>query len=116
MKVYKDYAFIVSDGAGPHGMQIFDLTRLRTKKPQPNGLPQKVEADFIYSNVNSVHDIVINEESGFAYPVGLSGGGTTRRRLYMVDIKDPKNLKFAGCFATRKRAGSGPATSTTRSA
>ena len=30
MKVYKDHAFIVSDGAGPHGMQIFDLTRLRT--------------------------------------------------------------------------------------
>ena len=75
MKVYKDHAFIVSDGAGPHGMQIFDLTRLRTMKPQPNGLPQKVAADFIYRNVNSVHDIVINEESGFAYP-----GGIERRR------------------------------------
>ncbi len=42
IKVYKDHAFIVSDGAGPHGIQIFDLTRLRTMKPQPNGLPQKV--------------------------------------------------------------------------
>ncbi len=110
MKVYKDHAFIVSDGAGPHGMQIFDLTRLRTMKPQPNGLPQKVEADFIYRNVNSVHDIVINEESGFAYPVGSSGGGTTcGGGLHMVDIKDPKNPTFVGCFADtetgRQRTG-----------
>ena len=70
----------MSDGAGPHGIQIFDLTRLRTMKPQPNGLPQKVEADFIYRNVNSVHDMVINEESGFGYPVGSSGGGNDVRR------------------------------------
>ncbi|HEY8470514.1 MAG TPA: choice-of-anchor B family protein, partial [Longimicrobiales bacterium] len=29
IKVYKDHAFIVADGAGPHGMQVFDLRRLR---------------------------------------------------------------------------------------
>ena len=29
IKVYLDHAFIVADGAGPHGMQVFDLTRLR---------------------------------------------------------------------------------------
>jgi choice-of-anchor B domain-containing protein len=100
MKVYKDHAFIVSDGAGPHGIQIFDLTRLRTMKPQANGLPQKVEADLIYRDVNSVHDMVINEESGFAYPVGSSAGGTTcGGGLHMIDIKDPKKPKFVGCFA-----------------
>ncbi len=91
-------------------MQIFDLTRLRTMKPQPNGLPQKVEADFIYRNVNSVHDIVINEESGFAYPVGSSAGGTTcGGGLHMMDIREPKNPKFVGCFADtetgRQRTG-----------
>ena len=110
IKVYKDHAYIVSDGAGPHGMQIFDLTRLRTMKPQPNGLPQRVEADLIYRNVNSVHDIVINEESGFAYPVGSSAGGTTcGGGLHMVDIREPKNPKFVGCFADtetgRQRTG-----------
>ena len=106
MKVYKDHAFIVSDGAGPHGMQIFDLTRRGGRwKPQPNGLPQKVEADFIYSNVNSVHDIVINEESGFAYPVGSSGGGTCGGGLHMVDIKDPKK----GEKSLLRRHGNGPA-------
>ena len=110
MKVYKDHAFIVSDAAGPHGIQIFDMTRLRTMKPQPNGLPQKVEADVIYRNVNSVHDMVINEESGFGYAVGSSGGGTTcGGGLHMIDIKNPKEPKFVGCFADtetgRQRTG-----------
>jgi choice-of-anchor B domain-containing protein len=43
---------------------------------------------------------VINEESGFAYSVGSSGGGTTcAGGLHMIDIREPKNPKFAGCFA-----------------
>ncbi|MSO49725.1 MAG: choice-of-anchor B family protein [Acidobacteria bacterium] len=110
MKVYKDHAFIVSDSAGPHGIQIFDLARLRVMKPQPNGLPQKVAADFIYRDVNSVHDMVINEESGFGYPVGSSGGGNTcGGGLHMLDLKEPKNPKFVGCFADtetgRQRTG-----------
>jgi choice-of-anchor B domain-containing protein len=100
IKVYKDHAYIVSDAAGPHGIQIVDLTRLRTMKPQPNGQPQKIEADLVYRNVNSVHDIVINEDSGFMYAVGSSGGGTTcGGGLHMVDIREPKNPKFVGCYA-----------------
>jgi choice-of-anchor B domain-containing protein len=110
MKTYKDHAFIVSDGAGPHGIQIFDMTRLRTMKPQPNGRPWPVTADLIYRDVNSVHDMVINEESGFAYPVGSSGGGNTcGGGLHMIDIKNPKEPKFVGCFADtetgRQRTG-----------
>ena len=29
IKTYRDHAYIVADGAGEHGMQVFDLTRLR---------------------------------------------------------------------------------------
>jgi choice-of-anchor B domain-containing protein len=100
MKVYKDHAYVVSDGAGPHGMQVFDLTRLRTLRPQANGLPQKVEADLIYREIASAHNIVINEESGFAYSVGSSAGGTTcGGGLHMIDIREPKKPTFVGCFA-----------------
>jgi choice-of-anchor B domain-containing protein len=101
IKVYKDTAYIVSDGAGPHGIQVFDLGRLRTMTPQANGLPQKVDADFIYRQVNSVHDIVINEESGFLYAVGSSAGGTTcGGGLHMMDVRaDPKAPVFVGCYA-----------------
>jgi choice-of-anchor B domain-containing protein len=99
MKVYRDHAFIVSDGAGAHGMQVFDLARLRTLAPE-NGQPTLVRQDTTYRDINSAHNIVINEESGYAYSVGSSGGGTTcAGGLHMIDIREPKNPKFAGCFA-----------------
>jgi choice-of-anchor B domain-containing protein len=110
IKVYKDHAFVVSDGSGPHGIQIFDMTRLRSMKPQPNGLPQKVAPDLIYREVNSVHNMVINEESGFGYAVGSSAGGTTcGGGLHMIDIRDPKKPAFVGCFSDTGsgRAGTG---------
>jgi choice-of-anchor B domain-containing protein len=101
MKVYRDTAYIVSDGSGPHGIQVVDLGRLRTMTPQPNGLPQKIDADYIYREVNSVHDIVINEDSGFLYAVGSSAGGTTcGGGLHMMDVKtDPLKPRFVGCYA-----------------
>jgi choice-of-anchor B domain-containing protein len=110
IKIYKDHAYIVSDGAGPHGMQVFDLTRLRAMKPQPNGRPQKVAYDGLYTEIASAHNIVINEESGYAYSVGSSAGGTTcGGGLHMIDIREPKKPVFAGCFADNEtgRAGTG---------
>jgi choice-of-anchor B domain-containing protein len=108
IKIYKDHAFIVSDGAGPHGMQVFDLTRLRSLKPQANGQPVKVEYDVLYKEIASAHNIVINEESGYAYSVGSSGGGTTcGGGLHMIDIREPKQPKFAGCFADNQTGRSG---------
>ena len=96
IKVYKNHAYIVADGSGPHGMQVFDLTRLRNVK----NAPQKFTMDAHYRNINSAHNIVINEETGFAYSVGSSSGGETcGGGLHMIDIREPKSPKFAGCFA-----------------
>ena len=96
IKVYKNHAYIVADGSGPHGMQVFDLTRLRNVR----NAPQKFTMDAHYRNINSAHNIVINEETGYAYSVGSSSGGETcGGGLHMIDIRDPKNPKFAGCFA-----------------
>jgi choice-of-anchor B domain-containing protein len=91
-------------------MQVFDLTRLRSLTPQASGLPQLVAYDALYTNIASAHNVVINEESGFAYPVGASGGGTTcGGGLHMVDIREPKKPTFVGCFsdASTGRAGTG---------
>jgi choice-of-anchor B domain-containing protein len=99
MKVYKDHAYIVSDGAGQHGMQVFDLARLRTLRPV-GGQPVEVRPDTLYTEIASAHNIVINEESGYAYSVGSSAGGTTcGGGLHMIDIREPRRPKFAGCFA-----------------
>ena len=96
MKVYADHTFIVADNAGEHGMQVFDLTRLR----DVSSSPVEFDEDVLYSDFHSAHNIVINEASGFAYVVGGSGGGETcGGALHMVDIRDPLNPTFAGCFA-----------------
>ena len=94
MKVHDGHAFIVADNAGAHGMQVFDLRRLR----DVTAAPETFDADAVYDEIHSAHNIVINESTGFAYVVGASGGGETcGGALHMVDIRDPRNPAFAGC-------------------
>ncbi|MGE3618045.1 MAG: choice-of-anchor B family protein, partial [Gemmatimonadales bacterium] len=98
IKVYKDHAFIVADGAGQHGMQVFDLTRLRNVANPPADF----KPDTVYDKIASAHNIVINEATGFAYSVGNSAGGETcGGALHMIDIRDPRHPAFAGCFADK---------------
>ncbi len=95
MKIYKDHVFIVADGAEQHGMQVFDMTRLRDWP----GEYQYYEPDAHYTGIASSHNIVINEETGYAYTVGNSSGGETcGGGLHMINIRDPKNPMFVGCF------------------
>ncbi|MES2123634.1 MAG: choice-of-anchor B family protein [Gemmatimonadota bacterium] len=103
IKTYKNHAFIVSDNAAEHGMQVFDLTRLRSVKT-----PQTFTPDYTYDGIHSAHNIVINEESGYAYAVGSSSGGETcGGGLHMIDIRDPKHPTFAGCFSDTKTGNAG---------
>ena len=95
MKVYKNHAFIVADGAGPHGMQVFDLTQLRNVTT-----PQTFLETAHYDQIASAHNIVINASTGFVYPVGNSmGGNTCGGALHMIDVREPVKPKFAGCYA-----------------
>lgn len=97
IKTYKHYAYIVSDGARNHGMQIFDLDRLRGVTA---GRPQTFTEDAHYSMVHSVHDIVADTVSGYIYLTGSNAGGEMcGGGLHMVDVRDPLHPKFAGCFA-----------------
>ncbi|MDQ2669538.1 MAG: choice-of-anchor B family protein [Gemmatimonadota bacterium] len=107
MKVYKNHVYIVADGSGEHGMQVFDLTKLRGLN---GGNAATFAPDFTYTNINSAHNIVIDTASGYAFAVGSSQGGETcGGGLHMIDIREPKNPKFAGCFADPNtgRAGTG---------
>ncbi len=91
VKVYANHAFIVADNIPTHGMQVFDLTRLRGVTS-----PQVFTADTVFRRFGPAHNIAINEDSGFAYIVGsnLCLGG-----LYILDIRTPKAPSFAGCFS-----------------
>ncbi len=92
IKVFQNYAFIVSEAAN-HGMQVFDLTRLR----DPQTTPITYTADAVYTefSTGSTHNIVINEDSGYAYAVGTDDflGGP-----HIINIQDPLNPTFAGGF------------------
>ena len=91
IKVYNDHAFIVSE-AGGHGMQVFDLTRLRNV----TNAPETFTEDAHYDGFGHCHNIVINEETGYAFAVGTStfGGGP-----HFVNIQDPVNPVAAGGFS-----------------
>lgn len=95
IKVYRNHAYVVADNAGAHGMQVFDLGRLR-------GLAGSREfaADMVYGDFEHAHNLAINEETGYAYAVSTEtcGGG-----LHMVDIGTPINPMFAGCHAPEGR-------------
>jgi len=91
LKVYNNYAFIVADNVGAHGMQVFDLTRLRGVTT-----PQTFTVDALYTGVGSCHNIVINESEAVAYLVACNtfGGGPT-----FVDISDPLNPSSLGGYS-----------------
>ena len=106
IKVYADHAFIVADGAGAHGVQIFDLTQLRDAAGPPATFAETAR----YDGIASAHNIVINEETGMAYAVGSSmGGQTCGGGLHMIDVRTPAEPVFLGCFSDattgRQRTG-----------
>lgn len=91
MKSYDHWALIVSE-ASFHGLQIFDLRQLLTV----TNPPVTFTASALYNGFSNCHNIVVNEDSGYAYGVGsntCSGG------LHMIDIHDPLHPTFAGCYS-----------------
>ena len=91
IKVYGNYAFIVSE-AGGHGMQVFDLTKLRNV----NNPPVNFSADAVYTGFGNAHNIVINEATARAYGVGTN---TASGGLHIVDISNPLNPTILGTFS-----------------
>ena len=92
IKTYNDHAYIGSEALNS-GMQVVDLTQLRSIVSPPVTL---VETAF-YLGFSTSHNIVINEDTGFAYGVGLNSGNCARG-LHFVDIANPINPQSAGCF------------------
>ena len=94
-KVFKDHLFIGSD-AQAHGIQVFDLTKLGAYE----GTFLEFEEDALYTGLANSHNVVINEETGFAYAVGATNAEVCETGgLHIIDINDPKNPVFAGCYS-----------------
>ena len=92
IKVYNDYAFIVSE-AQNHGMQVFDLSQLLNVVNPPISFSSTA---YYNDGVGNAHNIAINEDTGRAYIVGGSNG--CNGGLHIVDIANPTNPTKVGCF------------------
>jgi len=90
IKVNNDHAYIVSE-ASNHGMQVFDLSRLDTVQNPPVTFTE----DGYFNGHGKAHNVVINEDSDFAYSVGCSpcSGG-----LVVTDISNPTVPVLVGCY------------------
>ena len=97
IKVYANHAFIVSESE-PHGMKVFDLTRLRDVNE-----PQQWDTDAFYPLDSAAHNLEINTATGFAYIVGGNAGillpDQCLSGLHMVDVRNPKRPTFVGCYS-----------------
>lgn len=95
IKVNDDHAYIVSE-ATDHGMQVFDLTRLRGVDR-----PQDWTSDAHVDGFGQAHNLAINEDSDTAYVVGAvhpqaCNNGEGGPMAY--DLSDPKNPQLVGCY------------------
>jgi len=91
VKTYNNHAFVVSE-APEHGMQVFDLTRLRNVTTTPETFTE----DARYTQFGDAHNIVINEDTGFAYAVGTN---TYNGGPHFINIQDPTNPTAAGGYS-----------------
>jgi len=91
VKVYNDHAYIVSESYR-QGIQVLNLTE-KLLDATPN---TEYFANAVYDELTSAHNIFINEDTGFGYIVGSR---TCNGGLHMVNLADPQNIVFAGCYA-----------------
>lgn len=91
IKVYANHAFIGADSISTHGMQVFDLTRLRGVTT-----PQTFTADARYTGFGNSHTLAVNEQTGFIYAVGTN---TCSGGVHMVNVQNPKVPTNAGCVS-----------------
>jgi|JI10StandDraft_1071094.scaffolds.fasta_scaffold21497_7 choice-of-anchor B domain-containing protein len=89
-RTFQNYVFVCSEASG-HGMQIFDLTRLRDVVNPPEVFSE----DAHYSGFGNCHTLAICEEVGYAYACGTS---TFSGGLHIVNIQDPLNPIIAGGY------------------
>ena len=90
VKVFENYAYIVSE-AENHGMQVFDLTRLRDTENVTI-----FSSDGYYDGFGNAHNIAINKHSPYAYAVGSQ---TYAGGAHFIDITNPENPTSAGGYA-----------------
>lgn len=90
LRTYNNYVFVGSEASG-HGLQVFDLTRLRNVANPPETFTE----DAYYSGFGRCHTLVIHEETGYLYACGTS---TYSGGFHIVNIQNPLTPVIAGGY------------------
>ena len=93
IKVYNNHAFIVSE-APNHGIQVFDLTRLRGLQSA-----QTFDADRVINSVPTAHNMVVNQDSGYGYVVGTDLNGIYAGGVHFLNLNNLQGAISEGGFA-----------------
>lgn len=100
IRSYKNYMIIGSEAVG-HGIQIFDMTKLLTLDPaNPVNFSTTADLTGLFTDlpVGRTHNVVVNEELGYAVSVGAQPRNSTcRAGLIFIDLTDPSNPTSPGC-------------------
>lgn len=99
MKVLHHYALIVSEADG-HGMQVYDMTQLRDIDPAQ--APVTLEPTVVYGpevGIGQSHNVAANPETHTAFIVGSRAPRGCAGGIHMVDMRNPLDPSYAGCFA-----------------
>lgn len=97
VKVYRNSAYIIRDAVKIGGLQVFDLTRLRTLRHE-SGISTAVRDTHLTDIFTKAHNVIINEDSGTLYVVGAkdkcSGG------LVIFDLANPLIPVYVNCVSS----------------
>ena len=83
----------VGSEAGGHGLQVFDLTRLRNVAVPP----QTFTEDAHYAGFGNSHTIFADKGAPYVYAVGT---GTYSGGLHVVNVSNPLAPTFAGAWSS----------------
>ncbi len=92
LTVHNNTAYIVSDNNGSHGLQIFDLTRLRSVASPP----VTFSADARDTAFTRAHTVSVNAQTGFLYVNGSTTCSGGPRAYSLTNRLSPT---FAGCIS-----------------
>ena len=101
IRAYKNYMIIGSEAQG-HGIQIFDMEKLLDLDgDEPVVFSQDdLTGHFTDLPAGRTHNVVINEERGYAVSVGAQPRNSTcQAGLIFIDLSDPSNPTSPGCAA-----------------
>ncbi|ONI90946.1 hypothetical protein ALI22I_11000 [Saccharothrix sp. ALI-22-I] len=90
LTVHNNTVYVVSDRNGSHGLQIFDLTRLRSVTSPP----VTFTADARDTSFTTAHTVSVNTETGYLY---VNGSSTCSGGPRVFSLANRLAPSFVGC-------------------